>query len=129
MVTGDAAYGYALLYYTSVREQARRRVPAAETVFRFLQQFFRRGHNNANEPTEAQIMHDVKALLHGKKDGEIVIEGTAKHTTAAEKSVVDDVHKPQRQNFKETVKGTVCNHCNTENGEGYKFCKECGKKF
>ena len=130
IVTGDVLYGLALLWYRNIQVLAERRVPGAEAIYRELRTQFRHGGRTASaEPTEKQILHDVKALMHGKKDGEIVIEGKAKHTTAAEKSVVDDVHKPQRQNFRETVTGTVCKHCGCENGEDYVFCKKCGGKL
>ena len=127
----DEAYSLALIFYNSVKELARRGVPDAITLFRELQPFFRRRNPEraSKPPTEKQILRDARAILHGKKEGEIVIEGHAKQTTPAEKSIVDDTHKPQRQNFKETVTGTVCKHCGCENGEGYNFCKECGEKL
>ena len=107
IVTGDVLYGMALLWYRNIQVLAQRRVPGAEAIYRELRTHFRnRRPLVADHPiTQKQILRDAKALLHGKKDGEIVIEGHAKHTVAAEKSVTDDVHKPQRQNFRETVTG------------------------
>ena len=131
IVTGDVLYGMALLWYRNIQVLAQRRVPGAEAIYRELRTHFRnRRPLSADQPiTQKQLLRDAKALLHGKKDGEIVIEGKAKHTIAAEKSVTDDTHKPPRQNFKEIVTGTVCKHCGCENGEGYNFCKECGERL
>jgi ribosomal protein L40E len=126
--TGDAAFQMSLMYYNSVHELARRRVPGAETVFRLLELFFRRGRQNDDQPTIEQAERDVKALLSGRKDGEIVITGHAKHETAAEHTVIDDTHKPETANFKETVEGVICTHCNTENAAHAKFCINCGER-
>jgi len=133
IVTGDVLYGLALLWYRNIQVLSERRVPGAEAIYRELRTHFRnlgrRTSSADNPPTEAQILRDAKALLRGKKDGEIVIEGHAKHTTPSEKKVLDDTHKPLRKNFKETITGTICKHCGCENGAGYKFCKDCGGKL
>jgi len=42
LITGDEAYAMALLYYNTLREQARARVLGADEVFRMLEPFFRR---------------------------------------------------------------------------------------
>ena len=129
LVAGDEAFRLALMYYNSVRDAARRRVPGAEELFRILELFFRRGRQADSEPTETETLRDAKALLHGKKDGKIIIEGHAKHTTAAEHTVVDDTHKPQNDNFKEVIHGTICTECHANNPENAKFCVNCGKEI
>jgi hypothetical protein len=45
------------------------------------------------EPTEKELERDVHALLHGKKDGKIVVENISPKTTAGVRKVVDDVSK------------------------------------
>jgi hypothetical protein len=128
LIAGDDAYKLALMYYNSVRDAARRGVPGAQAIFRALQLFFRRGLRTDEQPTEAQTMRDVKAVLHGKKDGKIVIEGQAAHKTAAEKTVVDDVHKPHGA-WKEKEHGIICEHCGCENHGHHRFCHGCGKEL
>ena len=62
------------------------------------------------------------------KDGSIVIEGHAKHTTAAEHTVIDNTYK-QHGAFKEVIHGTICHECNANNPEHAKFCVNCGGKL
>ena len=128
LLAGDEAFTLALIYYNSVRDAARRGIPGAQAVFRALELFFRRGRRLDEEPTIPEVEKDVDALLHGRKDGTIVIEGHGKHTSAAEHTVVDDTYKPKGA-FKETVQGAICEACGTQNGVGYKFCKNCGAKL
>jgi len=106
LITGDAAFQESLLYYTAVREQSRRRIPGAETVFRMLDLFFRRGKRKDSEPTEAEVERDFNALLHGHKDGKIVIEHEKPHKVGGKHIVVDETHKPKGA-FKETEKGEI----------------------
>ena len=128
IVTGDTLYGLALLWYRNIQVLSERRVPGAEAIYRQLRTHFRNRRNisHGKQPTEAQVLRDVKAVLHGKKDGEIVVAGRAQHTTQGSHTVVDDVHKPMMQNFKETERGVICSHCNFENPKHAKFCHECG---
>jgi len=96
LIAGDNAYQLALMYYNSVRELARRRVPGAEQTFRILQQFFRHGRRQDEEPTEEEVETDVRALLHGKKDGKIVIEHEKPHLVGGKHVVIDETHKDKR---------------------------------
>jgi NADH pyrophosphatase NudC (nudix superfamily) len=80
-------------------------------------------------PTEPEVLRDAKALLHGKKEGEIVIEAHAKHTTPAEKTIVDNTNMPHHATFKETELGEFCDNCGCENHEHHKFCHGCGKQL
>jgi hypothetical protein len=106
LVTGDDAFRMALLYYNSVRELSRRQVPGAEQVFRMLNSFFRRTRRTAEEPTEHEIERDLHALMHGKKDGKIVIEHEAPHVSGGIHTVVDETHKPAGH-WKEKAEGEI----------------------
>ena len=98
----DDAFQLALAYYNTVREAARRRQPGAQAVFNVLRLFFRRGRLTGDEPTEHEVERDVKALLHGKKDGEIVIKNERPHMTGGARKVIDETHR-DRVALKETV--------------------------
>jgi hypothetical protein len=126
LVTTDEGYRLALMYYNSVRDAARRRVTGAQAIFEMLRAFFSRRSPRTGEPTETQTLRDVKAILHGKKDGRIVIEGEAPHLTKGKRRVVDEVHQSHGA-FRETVTGTICEHCSTEIPAHAKFCLNCGK--
>ena len=95
------------MYYNSVRELARRRVPGAESVFQTLQQFFHRPCRTADEPTEMQVERDVwGALLHNRKAGKVLEENEPTHETGGKHVVVDETNKAS-EHFKETVEGEI----------------------
>jgi len=93
LIVGDDAFQMALMYYNSVRELARRRVPGAQAVFNSLRPFFHRPRRTSDEPTEIEVERDVKALLRGKKDGEIVIKNERPHMAGGKHEVIDAVRK------------------------------------
>ena len=103
LILGDRAYSMALLYYQSVRQLAQRNAPGAEAVFRALEPFFRRRNPEAPEepPTEARVLRDVKAALHGRKDAKIVIENEKPHLVGGKHVVVDETFR-DREGFKAT---------------------------
>jgi len=98
----DEAFQMALAYYNTVREAARRRQPGAQAVFNVLRLFFNRPRHTGDEPTEHEVERDVKALLHGKKDGEIVIKNERPHLVGGVHEVIDETHR-DRVAVKETV--------------------------
>jgi hypothetical protein len=128
MTYSNEAYSFSLLYYQTVRQLAQRDVPGALEVFRQLQPFFRRPRNTQAQPTAKQIERDMRALLHGKKDGKIVVENEMPHLTEGKRELIDDVHKPHGA-WKETEHGTICEHCGCENHGHHRFCHGCGKEL
>jgi len=88
----DDAFQLALGYYNTVREAARRRQPGAQAIFNLLRPFFNRPRRPGDEPTEQEVERDVKALIHGKKDGEIIIRNERPHLTGGKHEVIDEVH-------------------------------------
>ena len=92
LITGDEAYAMALLYYNTLREQARARVLGADEVFRMLEPFFRRHRRIlSEEPTVHELERDLHALVHGHKDGRIVVERERPHLTGGKRVVIDEV--------------------------------------
>ena len=102
LMTGDEAFRLALMYYNSVRDAARRRVPGADALFKILQLFFRRPRNTSEEPTESELERDIRALLHGHKDGKIVIENERPVKSRGKRIVLDEVHSGHAA-VKETI--------------------------
>jgi len=88
----DSAFQMALAYYNTVREASRRRQPGAQAIFRILQAFFRRGKASSEEPTEHEVERDLRALLHGKKDGQIIIKNERPHMVGGKHEIIDEVH-------------------------------------
>jgi len=88
----DSAFQMALAYYNTVREASRRRQPGAQAVFNLLRLFFNRPRRSGDEPTEHEVERDLKALLHGKKDGQIIIKNERPHLVGGKHEVIDEVH-------------------------------------
>jgi len=131
-VYGNLGFNFSLAYYANVRMIANRSGDqTAMSVFNILRQYFRsrRTSQNANEPGERQLVHDMHALLHGQKEGEIMVEGKAVHAaTTGEHTVMDTAHKPAVETLRATSL-QVCTACNTENAGHAKFCINCGKQL
>jgi hypothetical protein len=108
LIRGDALYRMALRIYGGLREQARNRVPGAETLFQALLNFFRRRRRpgeTGEEPTEKELERDFHRLLHGTADGEIVIKNETPRASGGVHEVVDNVHTGHAA-VKETIHGS-----------------------
>jgi hypothetical protein len=108
MLKADFCYRDALRIYASLKEQTKNKVPGAEPLFEALKTFFKRRRMESDEPTEIELEHDIKRLVHGKADGEIIIQNEAPHITGGFHKVVDSVHTG-RSAFKESAEGEVKN--------------------
>jgi len=106
LVSGDEAFRVALMYYNTVRDASRRRVQGAEPLFRILRLFFSTRRRTTEEPTEPEVERDVRSLLHGHKDGRIVIENEAPHMVGGKHVVVDETSKPKAA-WKATEEGEI----------------------
>jgi len=108
--SADIAYTDALEFYASVREAAKRRVDAAETLHNILSPFFKsRGRRNAEGEeveTEKQQLRDAKSLIHGKHDGKIVIENIRPKLTGGKRKIVDEIFKDTTK-FKDIDEGEI----------------------
>ena len=106
LLISDDAFRIAMMYYGAVRDAARRRIPGAQTIFQTLQLFFRRPSRASEEPTEPELKHDINALLHGKKDGKIIIENEKPRLVGGKHLVVDEIHK-DKIGFREAESGEI----------------------
>jgi len=106
----DIAYTDALEFYASVREAAKRRVDAAETIFNELSPFFRshgrRMEDSETPPTKKQALRDFKALESGKHDGILVIENRKPKLTGGKRKIIDETFKDTAE-FKEIEQGEI----------------------
>jgi hypothetical protein len=112
-IFGNLGFDFALAYYSNVRSIAERtRDKTAISVFEILRRFFSRKRTplTSDEPTEMQLERDFHALLHGRKDGEIVIKNENPTLSGKVHEVVDDTHSPRSHNgLKETVEENLSN--------------------
>jgi hypothetical protein len=91
----DVSYTDALEFYAAIREAAKRRIDGAETVYKYLEPFFKGkgGSASGNCPgmeTKKQLKRDFMALLRGKRDGKIVVENIKPQAAAGVRKVVDE---------------------------------------
>jgi hypothetical protein len=93
LIESDVHYRRALRIYDSLQEQTRSRVLGGEPLFEALRTFFKRRKRNKGEPTEQQIEKDVKKLVKGKADGEIIIKNESPRASGGRRTVVDNVRK------------------------------------
>jgi len=100
----DIVYTDALEYYAIVREAAKRRVDAAETIYNELFRFFKRGSRAGDQPTKKQTKRDFNALNNGKRDGKLVIENIKPKTIAGKRKVIDEKFADSVE-YKETEEG------------------------
>jgi hypothetical protein len=107
LTAGAEAFRLSLMYYNTVRDAARQRVPGAQQEFDELQKFFRSPMRKHDQPTEMEVERDAKALLKGHKEGKIVIENIAPKTIEGKRTVIDQTHKPEKIEWKETESGEV----------------------
>jgi len=104
--SADIAYTDALEFYASVREAAKRRVDAAESIHNALSPFFKRHRSETEQPTEKQALRDFKALEHGKHDGKLIIENEKPKLTGGKHKIIDETFKDKTQ-FKGSIEGDI----------------------
>jgi hypothetical protein len=94
LLASDASYHDALEYYSSVKEAARQRVAGAEAEYKLLSKYFKKSKpsKDGDAPTEAQIERDVRSLLHGTKEGRVVIENENPDLSGGKRRLVDETH-------------------------------------
>jgi hypothetical protein len=106
MIYSDDAYSMALNYYNMVKEMSRQGDPEAIELYRDLKTYFKKTKSPSAEPTEKELERDIHSLIHGTKDGEIIIKSKSPKATGGMRKIVDDVHK-NRAAFKESAEGEI----------------------
>jgi hypothetical protein len=106
LIYSDDAYSMALLFYSNVKEMAKRGDPMAKELANTLKTYFKRKKSESEEPTQKGLLRDVKALEHGIKDGKIVIENVKPHMTGGVHKDVDETFNGKAA-FKETGEANI----------------------
>jgi hypothetical protein len=103
----DIVYTDALEFYASVREASKRRVDAAETLYKELEVFFKRKKSQDDEePTQKRTLQDAKAIIRGKRNGKVVVENVSPKLTGGKHKVIDEKFD-NSERFKETEEGEI----------------------
>ena len=107
LLQADHCYRESLRIYSTLQEQARNRVPGAQPLFNALRTFFSRTRRQpADEPTYNEVERDVKRLLHGTADGEIVIKNETPRVKSGVREIIDNTHRGKSA-FKEEIEASV----------------------
>jgi len=106
LVYSNEAYGLSGIFYSNVKELSRRGDPKALELFRALSPFFKKSKPAAAQPTGKKTERDMHALLHGKKDGKIIIENISPKLSGGVHKVVDETFKDSAV-VKESGEGEV----------------------
>ncbi|MCL2118668.1 MAG: fibronectin type III domain-containing protein [Planctomycetaceae bacterium] len=93
LLAGDDAFRMANTYYATVRTAARSNLPEARQVFQMIDLFWRRPRRTAEEPTIPEVERDMRALLRGTKDGEIVVRNESDRVVKGERVLIDNTMK------------------------------------
>ena len=108
--SADIAYTDALEFYASVREAAKRRVDAAETLHNALSVFFRHHRGETEDgmaaPTEKEALRDFKGLQRGTHDGKLVIENVKPKLTGGKRKIIDETLRDTAK-FKDDIEGDI----------------------
>jgi hypothetical protein len=102
--SSDVKYTDMLAFYASVRKAAKRRIDGAQTIHRELEPFFKHPGAAGEALTEKKLKRDVNALLHGKRNGKIVIKNVKPKLTGGKRKVIDEQYDGSEQ-YKETEDG------------------------
>jgi len=89
-----------------VREAAKRRVDAAETLHNALSIFFKHHRGETEEPTEKQALRDFKGLNSGKHDGKLIIENEKPKLIGGKRKIIDERFSDTAQ-FRESEDGSI----------------------
>jgi hypothetical protein len=92
ILAADMDYTNNLEFYKIVQEAAKRRVDGAETIFRNLKQRFKHKKHKRDTPTLKEQERDVKAIIHGTKDGKFIVENKSPHLTKGQHRVIDETY-------------------------------------
>jgi hypothetical protein len=100
LIAGDHAFRVAGAYYAFARTGARRKNLEAAQVFEMLRLFWHRRRRTTEEPTVHEVERDLRALLRGTKDGEIVVRNESDRIIKGEKVVIDNTQRKPRGGMK-----------------------------
>jgi hypothetical protein len=109
MIRGNRCFRDALRVYGALREMTRNNVPGAKPLFESLVTFFRKRRRPGEaEPTVKQLEKDFHSLIHGTKDGKIVIENEKAKSVGGKHLVVDKTRSNRNKGaFKEIEEGEI----------------------
>lgn len=83
------AYSMSLIFYKMVKEMSRRGEPVAVELFKELRPFFKRTRRAGAPVTGKRAERDLRALMHGKKDGELIVKNISPKLSGGARGIID----------------------------------------
>jgi hypothetical protein len=102
----DVFYTDGLDFYASVREAAKRRVDAAESIHSELFTFFKKKKSPNAPETEKEQLRDAKGIIRGTREGKFEAVNVKPKMTSGVHKVIDEQFKDTAK-FKETEEGDI----------------------
>jgi hypothetical protein len=102
----DYFYTDGLDYYAAVKEAAKRRVDAAESVYLELFSFFKHKKSTNAEPTEKEQLKDAKGIIRGTKEGKFEAINLKPKLTGGIHKVIDEKFTDSAH-FRESDEGSI----------------------
>jgi len=106
LVYSDDGLRMSLIFYNMVREMSRRGDPIAKALFVTLQPFFKKTKKVTGTLTEKEAEREMHALLHGTKDGKLVVENVKPKMSGGKRKVIEEKFT-DTEKFKETKDGEI----------------------
>jgi hypothetical protein len=92
-IFGSKSYKDSLRIYATVKEAAKNKVEGAQPLYAALMGYFKKKKRVTGEESVKDIEKDVKHLLAGTADGEVIIKNETPKTSGGTRTVVDNVKK------------------------------------
>jgi hypothetical protein len=90
LMSADTAYKDALIFYTQAREAKINGIGAQEGTYNELFPFFKKSKRDGAGPTQKEAISDFKAVLHGKREGEVAVRNVKPKVVKGRREVVDE---------------------------------------
>jgi hypothetical protein len=106
-IMGDKCFRDALFIYDNLKMQTKNKTQGAAALFNLLNDFFRKRRKpGEEEPTVKEIERDVRKLLLGHADGEVVVKNKRPELIRRKREVIDAVHTDKIK-VKESVDANI----------------------
>jgi hypothetical protein len=89
ILSGHVTKTDSLGYYATLREAAKRGIDPAETLYKEMEVFYKKTGRAEDKPTVKKVLSHADALMHGKRDGEIVIKNVSPKVTGGAHEIID----------------------------------------
>jgi hypothetical protein len=89
LMAADTAYKDALIFYAQAREASVKGYGAQEGTYNDLLPFFKKTKKESAEPALKEAERDFKAVLHGKRDGEVAVRNVKPKVIKGRREAID----------------------------------------